>query len=73
MQLRAGGANVLDLQIGKRHLASMLGMTPENLSRAFGALQAHGVTVEGRQITIDDAERLARYAKPSPLIDDPSC
>ncbi len=73
MQSRTGGANVMELQIGKRHLASMLGMTPENLSRAFGALQAHGVTVDGRQITIEDTERLIRYAKPSPLIDDPSC
>jgi CRP/FNR family transcriptional activator FtrB len=72
LQVRAGGAEVVELQIGKRNLASMLGMTPENLSRAFGALQAHGVTVEGRQITIEDAERLARYAKPTPLIDDPS-
>ncbi|WP_417488526.1 helix-turn-helix domain-containing protein [Maricaulis sp.] len=73
MQSRTGGANVMELQIGKRHLASMLGMTPENLSRAFGALQAHGVTVDGRQITIEDTGRLIRYAKPSPLIDDPSC
>ncbi|WP_417493354.1 helix-turn-helix domain-containing protein [Maricaulis sp.] len=72
MQVRAGGANVLELQIGKRTLASMLGMTPENLSRAFSALQAHGVTVEGRRITIEDGERLARYAKPTRLIDDPA-
>ena len=72
MQVRAGGASELELQIGKRTLASMLGMTPENLSRAFAALQAHGVTVEGRRIMIDDGERLARYAKPTRLIDDPA-
>ncbi len=71
MHARAGGADVVELQVGKRNLASMLGMTPENLSRAFGALQAHGVSVDGRQIRIEDAERLARYAKPTPLIDDP--
>jgi CRP/FNR family transcriptional activator FtrB len=72
VQSRAGGADVLELQIGKRNLASLLGMTPENLSRAFSALQAHGVSVEGKQIEIADRERLARYAKPNPLIDDPS-
>jgi CRP/FNR family transcriptional activator FtrB len=71
MQLRAGGAKTLELQIGKRNLASLLGMTPENLSRAFSALQAHGVSVDGRQITIEDTDRLTRYAKPTPLIDDP--
>ncbi|WP_339743743.1 cyclic nucleotide-binding domain-containing protein [uncultured Maricaulis sp.] len=71
MHARAGGSDTVELQVGKRNLASMLGMTPENLSRAFGALQAHGVSVDGRQITIEDAERLARYAKPTPLIDDP--
>lgn len=72
LQVRSGGSEVVELHIGKRNLASMLGMTPENLSRAFSALQAHGVTVDGKRVEIADAERLARYAKPNPLIDDPT-
>jgi CRP/FNR family transcriptional activator FtrB len=43
-------------------LASLLGMTPENLSRAFGVLAAHGIEVSGAQVTITDRPRW----KPSP-------
>ena len=69
---KAGAGDMVTLTIGKRNLASMLGMTPENLSRAFGVLQSHGVLVEGRNITITDEDRLLAFAKPTPLIDDPS-
>ena len=54
----------------KRRLASVLGMTPENLSRAFKGLQPYGVTVTGTRITIGDQADLERFAKPNPLIDD---
>jgi CRP/FNR family transcriptional regulator, transcriptional activator FtrB len=53
----------------KRVLASLLGMTPENLSRAFAALQRHGVTVEGAVVTLRNISALEGLAKPDPLID----
>jgi len=59
-----------DLTMEKRRLASFLGMTPENLSRAFKSLEPYGVKVEGNHIVITDLEDLKRYAKPNPLIDD---
>lgn len=69
-QRRAGGGATFDLDFEKRHLASTLGMTPENLSRAFKGLQSYGVAVEGRRITIRDQTDLERFARPNPLIDD---
>ncbi|QLC22500.1 helix-turn-helix domain-containing protein [Parasphingopyxis sp. CP4] len=57
------------LPAGKGTIAALLGMTPENLSRAFGSLSAHGVRVRGSNIHIDDGKKLADYAKPTPLID----
>lgn len=69
-QKRAGGKARFDLEFEKRRLASVLGMTPENLSRAFKGLQPYGVTVEGTRISIGDQADLERFAKPNPLIDD---
>lgn len=69
-QKRADGAAEFDLPYEKRRLASMLGMTPENLSRAFKGLQPYGVAVNGNRISIVDQSDLERFAKPSPLIDD---
>jgi CRP/FNR family transcriptional regulator, transcriptional activator FtrB len=42
------------LPFGKRHLASLLGASPEHLSRAFAALRAHGVTTRGARVTVAD-------------------
>jgi CRP/FNR family transcriptional activator FtrB len=42
----------------KHLLASLLGMTPENLSRTLVALAAHGVTVQGATVRIADRQRL---------------
>lgn len=58
------------LPYDKKILASNLGMTPENLSRAFNTLKPYGVKVEGNKITLTDIEALATFAKPSKLIDD---
>lgn len=69
-QKRAGGGPAFDLDFEKRRLASILGMTPENLSRAFKGLQPYGVTVEGTRISIGDQAELERFAKPNLLIDD---
>ncbi len=70
IQKRSGGGADFDLPIEKRRLASMLGMTPENLSRAFKSLQSYGVSVNGNHVTISDQKDLQKFAKPSPLIDD---
>lgn len=69
-QIRAGGAAVFDLDVEKRRLASILGMTPENLSRAFKGLQPYGVAVDGTRIKITDQNDLELFAKTNPLIDD---
>ena len=69
-QKRAGGGAAFNLDFEKRRLASVLGMTPENLSRAFKALQPYGVTVDGTRIMIGKQTDLERFAKPNPLIDD---
>lgn len=53
----------------KRLLASLLGMTPENLSRAFATLTGYGVVVNGPEVTIARPVVLERLAKPDPLID----
>ncbi|WP_371054630.1 helix-turn-helix domain-containing protein [Rhodosalinus sp. K401] len=69
-QKRASGGAEFDLPFEKRRLASVLGMTPENLSRAFKGLQPYGIEVDGTRIRIRDQALLERFAKPSPLIDD---
>lgn len=65
------GHGLVRLAYEKRLLASLLGITPENLSRAFRTLGPYGVIVEGSTIRITDKAALSRFAKPSPLIDDP--
>lgn len=62
-------ADVFDLGLEKRRLASYLGMTPENLSRAIRQLQPYGVEIEGSQVRITNPGDLERFAKPSALID----
>tara|TARA_R110002094_G_scaffold163727_8_gene148136 strand:- start:403 stop:1098 length:696 start_codon:yes stop_codon:yes gene_type:complete len=71
-QCKRAGAQEFDLTMEKRRLASFLGMTPENLSRAFKGLEPYGVTVRGGHIVISDLDELVRFAQPSPLIDDHS-
>jgi CRP/FNR family transcriptional activator FtrB len=60
------------LPIEKKALANLLGMRPENLSRAFADLAELGVEVDGAKLTIVDAAALTRFARPDRLIDDPS-
>ena len=61
-----------DLTLEKRKLASFLGMTPENLSRAIKALRPYGVEIEKTRVLINDPDDLRKLAKPSTLIDDPT-
>jgi CRP/FNR family transcriptional activator FtrB len=66
---KQGGEPTFTLPHEKRVLASLLGMTPENLSRAFATLADYGVEVAGPQVTIARPVVLDRLAKPTPLID----
>lgn len=59
-----------ELNFEKRRLASFLGMTSENLSRAIKTLRAYGVEINGSNVRITDQAALEQLAKPSPLIDD---
>ncbi len=67
-----GATGSLELPHDKRTLASLLGMTPENLSRAFNTLKPYGVEVDGGTIRVSDLKSLETLAKPNPLIDDRS-
>jgi CRP/FNR family transcriptional regulator, transcriptional activator FtrB len=59
----------IELQFDKRTLASLLGMTPENLSRNLAQLAGHGVKSTGRDIVIEDERALHQFARPNTLID----
>ena len=61
---RQGGTGKVRLRAEKRLLASLLGMTPENLSRAFAVLGNHGLAVNGAELTIVDRAALETYSKP---------
>ncbi len=63
------GAEHFPLALEKKRIAALLGMTPENLSRGFSALGSYGVRIEGQQVHVSDAEKLRKFAKPTPLID----
>lgn len=65
-----GASGVVELPHEKRTLASMLAMTPENLSRAFNTLKPYGVEVNGSTVRLTDIRSLKTLAKPNALIDD---
>lgn len=65
-------ADSIILPTEKRHLASFLGMTPENLSRSMKALQTDCLAVQGMRLTINDRSRLIALASPDSLMDDPA-
>lgn len=68
---RSQGSNgMIIMPYDKRTLASLLGMTPENLSRAFGTLRPYGVQVNGAEIRLAKLADLEALAKPHALIDD---
>ena len=67
-----GETGTVVLPHDKRTLASLLGMTPENLSRAFNTLKPYGVVVDGNAIQLEDLPSLKTLAKPNPLIDSAS-
>jgi len=65
-----GAHGELQLPYDKRTLAALLGMTPENISRAFATLKPYGVAVDGSHVRLTDLAGLEGLAKPNPLIDD---
>lgn len=67
-----GAAGRVEIPVDKKTLAALLGMTPENLSRAFGTLKPYGVSVDGSRVELTDVPALETLAKPNPLIDDRS-
>jgi CRP/FNR family transcriptional activator FtrB len=56
------GAAEVELVDDRKTLASLLGMTPENLSRTIAQFRERGVMVTGRTVTIDDMAGLAAFA-----------
>jgi len=70
LEQRQGGGGRLVLPFDKKTLASLLGMTAENLSRAFNTLKPYGVEVNGAEITLAKPGDLRQLAKPNSLIDD---
>jgi len=67
----AGDVAGFSLPVEKRLLASYLGMTAENLSRALKSLEADGVKIDGNRVVITDRARLVALARPDALIDGP--
>lgn len=67
---RQGMNGSVVLPVEKRTLASMLGMSPENLSRAFATLKPYGVKVDGPKIHLAKIDDLKVLAKPNALIDE---
>jgi len=67
----AGNVASYVLPVEKRLLASYLGMTPENLSRALKTLEADGVKMDGMRVIITDRAKLTALARPDQLIDGP--
>lgn len=64
-----GGTGHVSFDYDKRTLASLLGMTPENLSRSFSQLKNHGIRSASRGVVIEDRQALVSYCHPTPLID----
>jgi CRP/FNR family transcriptional activator FtrB len=61
----------IELPFEKHTLASILGMSPETLSRSFARLTKYGVKTFGRHIFIEDGLALESFAKPDATMDDP--
>ena len=66
---QSGGTGRFAFSFDKRTIASLLGMTPENLSRSLATLAADCIASEGREIAITNRDRLVEIATPNPLID----
>jgi CRP/FNR family transcriptional activator FtrB len=56
------GSAEVELVDDRKTLASLLGMTPENLSRTIAQFRDRGVVVTGRSVSIADLSGLADFA-----------
>ena len=56
---------ILDADLGLANVDVVLGMTPENLSRALRTLEGDGVQLSGQQVTITDRAALIAVAQPA--------
>lgn len=56
----------------KRHVASMLGIRPETMSRCLGALTKEGIITVGRHITVNDRTKLEAIASPPQVATTPA-
>lgn len=59
------------LPVEKRILASYMGMTPENLSRALKSLAEDGCKIDGNRVIITDRAKLETLAELSQMLDGP--
>jgi CRP/FNR family transcriptional regulator, transcriptional activator FtrB len=66
---RAGERASFQLPVEKRQLASYLGMTPENLSRAMRSLLEDGLKIDGQRVIITNRPALEAVAQVTPLLD----
>ncbi|MHB2165889.1 helix-turn-helix domain-containing protein [Alsobacter sp. R-9] len=65
----SGEAPSFPLGMSKRTLASLLGLTPESLSRAIGQIASHGAQMTGSTVTLTDIEALKRLVGPVNVIE----
>jgi CRP/FNR family transcriptional activator FtrB len=58
------GSGTIEIELAddRKTLASLLGMTPENLSRTIAQFRERGVIVSGRMVSIVDLAALAAFA-----------
>lgn len=67
--LRANERTLADQQVelaeDRRTLASLLGMSPEHLSRGFSKLREYGVEVDGNKIYLTSVDDLKQFAEPN--------
>lgn len=57
------GRTSFDIGEDRKTLASLLGMTPENLSRTIGQLREIGVVLNGRHVEIADVETVVAFSQ----------
>lgn len=67
------GTATFELPYDKRRIAARLGMSPENLSRAFAALRPFGVEVQGNRVTLQNIVGFQQQCEIDHLIDEVEC
>lgn len=60
---RQGQTAEIELPFQRQVIASLLGMTPENLSRAFDVLERHGVRNDRGRVVVESIDDLVAFGK----------